>query len=109
MADVPAQPQRKLVVIEDGLLLSMAANAAFIAAFPFLTALQSPQIRAGSRGGCGSCGSKNNARNSALLSAKANLANMDVDSKRRLKEMLNAQQVRIIYQDGNLRTIAKTF
>lgn len=109
MADAPAQPQRKLVVIEDGLLLSMASNATFVAAFPFLAALQNPQVRAGTRGGCGSCGGKNNARNSALLAAKANLANMDVDSKRRLKEMLNTQQVRIIYQDANHRTIAKTF
>jgi len=102
------QPQRKLVVIEDGTLLSMAANAKFVAAFPFLAALQNPQLRVPKQG-CGTCGGKGRERNQLLLSAKSSLANMDVDSKRRLKEMLNAQQVRIVYQDGGARTIQKTF
>ena len=45
--------RRKLVVIEEGTLTSMATNAAFLAEFPFLASLAQKTQR---RGGCGGFG-----------------------------------------------------
>lgn len=99
-------PKKKLVVIEDGALLSMANNAAIIREFPFLSALASRNL--GNRG-CGRCGRARVERTIAYMSAKIKLAGMDATKKRRLKELLNAQQVRITYRNNSNKVVQLTF
>jgi hypothetical protein len=87
--------RRKLVIIEDSTLASMAANDSFVKEFPFL---QAPK-----RTGCGSC-----ARNSTaglFGSAKKAIAGLDSEKKRKLKEMLNTKELRVTYRTGDGRIV----
>lgn len=98
-------PVRRLVVVDDAQLAGMAANPQFVSAFPFLASV----AQAGkARGGCGGCGRAARDRAQVYESAKAALANLGADGKRRLKQLLNAQSVRIRYVDGR-RVMVKTF
>jgi len=91
--------RRKLVIIEDSTLASMAANDSFVKEFPFLQALRV----APKRTGCGSC-----ARNSTaglFGSAKKAIAGLDSEKKRKLKEMLNTKELRVTYRTGDGRIV----
>ena len=91
--------RRKLVIIEDSTLASMAANDSFVKEFPFLRALRV----APKRTGCGSC-----ARNSTaglFGSAKKAIAGLDSEKKRKLKEMLNTKELRVTYRTGDGRIV----
>ncbi len=101
-----AEGGRKLVVVEDGTIASMAGNAAFLAEFPFLASLRDAAVPK-----CGGCKSSSQARARADLfgAAKRTLAGMASDKKRKLKELLNAQQVRITYKTAANRIVALTF
>jgi len=106
MADAPLK--RTMVVLEDGLLASLAVNPVFTAEFPVLAPIaklaKSPQ-----RAGCGSCGRAGQARTSTYQQVKQALASMDSTKKRKLKDMLNAQSVRIIYKDSRNKAQQLTF
>lgn len=103
---MPQDTRRKLVVIEEGTLTSMAGNAAFLAEFPFLATLVQKTQR---RGGCGGCGKAAQERARIFGAAKTALAGLASDKKRRLKELLNAQQVRITYKTPANKVVALTF
>jgi hypothetical protein len=97
-------PKRELVVIEEGNLTSMARSQQFVAEFPFLTALANQTARSGR-----SCCGGNVARQNAFASAKQTLAGMDSEKKRRLKELLNANKVRVVYTNTSGRRVELTF
>lgn len=96
---------KRMLVIENGLLASMAANQQYLAEFPFLAGLSRHNS---SKAGCGSCGGASAARDLAFSSAKAALANVSEEKKRRLKGMLNAETLRVVYMDGNQK-VMRTF
>lgn len=98
--------KRKLVVIEEGLLAGMAAGATFVKEFPFLRALASQRAAPSS---CRPCSARSKARLAAYGAAKKAIAAMDAAKKRRLKELLNAQQVRVTYLASNGRAVQVTF
>ena len=102
---MPQDTRRKLVVIEEGTLTSMATNAAFLAEFPFLASL----AQRTKKKGCGGCGRAGQERAQLFGAAKAALAGMASEKKRRLKEMLNAQQIQITYKAANNRVVALKF
>ena len=88
--------KRVLTVIEDGLLTNLANNAAVLKEFPFLAAAARGQTR---RSGCGSC--NRNAKAAASMgSIKQQIASMDDTRKRRLKEILNTEKIRVSYRKG---------
>lgn len=89
---------RKLVVLEEGQLVALALNKDVAAEFPFLAPLASIAKAAPARRGCGACGTANNDRAAAFQKAKAAVAGMDSARKRRLKQILNAEQVRVLYR-----------
>ncbi len=105
MADNPTG-LRELVVIEEGLLASMATNAAYLREFPFLASLGARQAKPGK---CGGCGRGNAERSSIFGAAKAAIGGMAAEKKRRLREMLNARHVRVTYINNSKRTIQLTF
>ena len=104
MATKPVQPIRKLVVVEESMLMSMSVSKAFVSAFPFLSGLQKLKKK-----GCGGCGRAGQAKATALTSAKQTLAGMGSGKKRELKKLLNAEQVRITYKDSGGKIINLTF
>ncbi len=100
-----AQTVRKLVVIEDSLILSMAANQQFLTEFPFLGGLTAAAKKKAA--GCGRCGSANRERGQVLNAAKATIAGMSPDKKKRMLKLLNAEKMRVVYSDG-AKTLQKT-
>lgn len=88
---------RKMVVVEDAVVLSMAGDARFLAEFPFLAGLTTAAAK---KGGCGRCGSANRERGQVLNAAKAAIAGMSAEKKRRMLKLLNAEKIRVVYADG---------
>lgn len=102
----PSPPVKKLVVLEDGVLTSMAHSEAFLKEFPFIKTLQGTKPK---KSGCGGCNAAMNARKADEFSrVKAAFASMGDDRKRVLKQMLNTRKIRIIYRDGK-RIQERTF
>jgi hypothetical protein len=99
-----ATPKKKLVTIEEGTLAALAANPVALREFPFLGALNR-------RGGGKSCKPCNRRRAEAtgFGPAKKTIAGLDSTKKRKLKEILNAEQVRVLYKDGSGRVVQLTF
>lgn len=95
----PTTPLRKSITIDEGVLVSMAFNKAFLREFPFLEGVKGALKKLGGAKGCGSCGRSASARSQILSSAKQTLATMDSSKKRKLREMLHTERVKIIYQE----------
>jgi hypothetical protein len=96
--------KRRLVVVEDGLLTTMANSPQYVSLFPFLAALQGKK----KPGGCGSCSKDAQNRVQVYNAAKAAIAGMAVENKRKLKELLNAKEVRVRFTEGR-KVTEKTF
>lgn len=106
------QARRKLVTIEDSTLAGLAASPTALAAFPFLRPLGQP--RAAPAGKCGRCGRAQPVQAPLFASARVAIANMDKANKQKLKDLLAAEQVRIVYRvpdktPGRFRMITLTF
>lgn len=99
----PAAPRRKLVTLEDSVLLSMASNPAFTTEFPFLSGLaqQQQQAQKQQRPGCGSCQKRRTGLAAVLASAKQAVVNLSPEKRKRLKDLLNAEQIRVFVPLGN--------
>ena len=94
----PVPAVKKLVIIEEAMLVSMARSANFIKEFPFLREALSVEPTGG---GCGGCGhASNTQRASVLTTIKQNLAGMADDRKQLLKRLLNTQKIRLTYRQG---------
>ena len=96
----PVPLKRKLVVLEEGTLTSMALNPKIAGAFPILAPIAA-LARQAPRAGCGSCGRAGQARAETFTKVKRAIAGMDSTKKRQLKDLLNAQQVQIMYKLPN--------
>jgi len=89
--------KRKLVVLEEGTLTSMALNPKIAAVFTFLAPIAALS-RQSPRAGCGSCGRAGQIRAETFTKVKRAIAGMDSTKKRQLKDMLNAQQIQVLYK-----------
>lgn len=98
--------KRKLIVIEDGLLSTMAASTAYTNEFPFLKALASVKNRTS---GCGKCGRGNQEQAAVFRAAKAAIAGLSSDRKRKLKELMRAERIRVRYINSSQKQIELTF
>lgn len=96
MADAPQK--RKMVIIEEGTLTAMALNPTIAKAFPALAGI-AKLARGGGKPGCGSCGRASQERAKVYQQAKLALAGMDSTKKRQLKDLMNAQSMRLLYKD----------
>lgn len=100
--------KRKMVVIEEGTLTTMALNPTIAAAFPVLGPI-AKLARKGAGAGCGSCGKAAQERARLYQQVKLALAGMASDQKRKLKDLLNAQSVRLLYKDTRGHSQQLTF
>lgn len=101
MAKKPVPATRKLAVLEDSVLISMANNSNFLAEFPVLSRLKGMATSRNSS--CASCnkGTKAAATRAATLNqVKQGLASMGNDRIVKLKSMLNAEKLRVTYISG---------
>lgn len=105
----PVPGKRKLVVIEDSTLAGMALNAVITKEFPFLQALSRQTQRDTGKRTCGRCGQASTQRATLFGAAKQQLAGMDQSKKRRLKELLNAEQARVTFRGNDGKVINLTF
>jgi hypothetical protein len=114
---VPAAPKaakpvalRKLAVIEESTIAGMAVNSEFLKEFPFLSSIgRTIKSENGKPRGCGGCGRAAQERTAVFTAAKQALASLDSTKKRRLKELLKAQQARITYMNNSGKVVQLTF
>lgn len=98
----------QLVVVDDGLILSLLNDNEFSAKIPCL--LNKKEIFRAAAGGCGSCARKRQDRQKReMATIKMCLAGMSVEKKAELKTKLNADQVRILYIDASGKVVQLTF
>lgn len=100
--------KRKLVVIEEGTLTSMALNAAIAKEFPVLAPI-AKLARSAPRAGCGTCGRAGQERAVTFQRVKQQLASMDATQKRKLKDLMNASSMRLLYRDNGGKAQQLTF
>ena len=102
MAVRPVSTVRRLVIIEEGLIFSMAATARFVKEFPFLRQAQALiDTKNAAKPGCSGChGNPLLHRDEIMLKLKMTLAGMPDDRRRLLASMLNAKKLRITYRQG---------
>jgi len=98
MAVEPTSPLRKLVILEEGMIIGLANNSQFLSAFPFLSPLK--QLTTARAGGCGKCGTAAKQRGQLVQSAKMAIIGLGGDKKRQMKRLLNAEKVQIRYRAG---------
>ncbi len=108
MADPKKPLKRKLVVIEEGMLATMALNPTIAKEFPILAPI-AKLARGGTRAGCGTCGRAAQERAKLYQQVKLALAGMDSDRKRKLKDLLNTNSARLLYRDNAGKAQQLTF
>jgi hypothetical protein len=99
---------QELVIIENGTITGMLADASIVAQVPCLQSAAAAANAQPSKG-CGKCGRKNSAKAAEYTSIKNCLASMSSDNKMKLKQILNATRLRIVYVNNSGRIIKLTF
>jgi len=99
MAVEPSVPLRKLVIIEDSMIVGLSNNHQIVSAFPFLSPLK--RLTSARKSGCGKCGSGNKQRAKLLQSAKMAIVGLNADKKQQMKKLMNAAKIQIKYKTSN--------
>jgi len=97
---------QELVIIENSTIAAMLADAEIVSQVPCLQNIDASPVK---KSGCGKCGRKNAAKATEYTSIKNCLAGMSSDNKRKLKKILDANKVRIVYLNDTGRIIKLTF
>ena len=92
---------QKLVVLEDSKIRNMFTNTVILAEFPFVKAAADRSKQIVKKAGCGSCGQKGRLNKAVYQSVKQAIARLPNEKKARLKQLLNADQLRLYYQNAN--------
>jgi len=95
-----------LKVIEDSTIISMANNAIFVKEFPFLERVKKASRR---KSGCSRCQVSDQHKADIIQKAKQGLAGLASSRKARLKTLLDAKKVRVIYRTPTGKVIKLTF
>jgi len=99
----------KIVVVEDSTIASMAADTRFTNAIPCLQN-QSAVLRPKEASTCGPCArNRAVAQRAALAGIKMCLANLSQDKKNELKQLLDAQQVKVVFATASGQIATTTF
>lgn len=93
--------QTKLLVIEESVLTAMASNPNFTKEFSFLEPLSKLKKTAT---GCGKCNRTASRRAVVMNGLKLSIISMGAEKKHRLKQLLNAERVRVrVAQNGQVK------
>lgn len=97
-----------MVVIEDNTIVSMVSDARFNTTIPCLMNQTGAVIPAPT--GCGSCARKRaEGARQAIGRVKACLADMSAEKKNELKQLLNAQHVKVVFATATGQISTVTF
>ena len=96
---------QELVIIENSTVAAMLADSEIVSQMPCLQNITAQAQKSG----CGKCGRKNSVKASEYTGIKNCLASMSADNKRKLKQILNATRLRIVYVNNSGRIIKLTF
>lgn len=97
-----------LVVIEDSTILSMLNDANFVSQIPCLQ--NKIEIFRQGNAGCGACARKRQQNQRKEMAAlKACIGNLSADKKAALKQLLNAQKVRVAFARPDGEIVQLTF
>ena len=106
--------EHKLLVLDDSMVMSIMNNNKIVSQIHAIKvavdrARAAPGAGGMKKGGCTPCQAK--ARNVAinLMLVKKTIAQLPDESKKKLKELLNAKQVRIVYRNDAGKIIQLTF
>jgi hypothetical protein len=98
----------KLVVIEDGTILSMLQDPAFNETIPCLFGKK--DIFKTPIGSCGSCMQKKQSRRrEEMAKIKSCLAGLSTDKRNLLKKLFDADQIRVVYSNAAGQVVQMTF
>ncbi|NCV20550.1 MAG: hypothetical protein EBV45_01155 [Chloroflexi bacterium] len=99
----------KLVVIDDSLVMQLLHNGAAVAQFPCL--LNKLEVfKTAAVSSCGACAQKRHDRQrTEMARLKTCLAGMSAEKKAQLKQLLNAERVRIVYTNLAGQVVQLTF
>lgn len=98
-----------LVVLDDSMIMSMLNNAAFSTQFPCLFNKRDI-FKSAAAAGCGMCAKKRQERQrKEMATLKTCLAGMGPEKKAALKQMLEADQLRIVYTNLAGQVVQLTF
>jgi len=81
-----------LTTITNTILLQLSSNLAYVREFPFLKIRQSPVA---------SCCSQQASRNIDFNNAKVKIASLSGDRLKRFKEIVGADEIKVLYKNGN--------
>jgi hypothetical protein len=96
------------MVFDDVTLRQVLRNATVVAEFPFMRhAAESVQPK--TKRGCGSCGAKNRTNAGDLNGIRSAIATMPNDKKARLKQILEADEIRLYYTNVKRQKVKVTF
>ena len=103
-------PRVPLLIIEDAVINSLLQNAAITNEFPFLRTAADRKTSASRGGGCGRCQKRKN-RNNAVDYAviKEGIGSLPKSRKARLKEILQADKIRVYYTNTQNQKVKLTF
>ena len=106
--------EHNLLVLDDGMVMGMMNDNRIISQIHGIkVAVEKARAQAGALGvkkpGCRPCQAK--ARNIAinLMLVKKAIAQLPDESKKKLKEILNAKQIRIVYRNDAGKIVKLTF
>lgn len=98
----------QLVVLDDGVILSLLNDNEFSAKIPCL--YNKKEIFRKTSVGCGACARKRQDRQrKEMATIKMCISGMSADKKEELKKKLNAEQVRILYVNAAEQVVQLTF
>lgn len=99
------------ITVDDAVVQRMLGDERFLSEFPFLKMLGGfdDQQAAGNGRRCGKCGRKNRETATRYQHVKRGLADMDGAKKLKLKQLLGAGEVRIVYRDAKERIVNLRF
>lgn len=90
----------KLLIIDEAVLAAMTSNPNFTKEFSFLA----PIAKAEKASGCGKCNKRASRRAIVTNGIKLAIVSMGAERKKRLKQLLNADQVRVrVAQNGKVK------
>lgn len=105
------KPLSNLLIIDDSMVLAIMGNSKITSQIPQIAvAVSNAKARSSAPGGgCKPCQAK--ARNTAinLMVVKKAIARLPTEMKKKLKELLNAKEIRIVYKDDSGKLIQLTY
>lgn len=98
----------RLVVLEDSVIRQMLLRPDIVAAFPFMSAAAAKVSAVKKQKGC-NCANKNRSNLADYSGIRGAIANMSNDSKLKLKQLLNAEELRLNYTNAKRQVVKMTF